>query len=156
MCSYSVFSANPWAAKYHAHWPLPLRLLPRRPGFSMSRPLAAAQPGAAVAAQPNVIAAAPVRYAQTNADVATPWRPYPVPIPFARPFPPPAPYPAAFYAMGPPPAFPPFIPPGTFPGPRVDLHPPPPPGVLGPYPGTPSLPTGKLIAAIRTVSTPWE
>ncbi|KAM0909535.1 hypothetical protein ACQ4PT_014766 [Festuca glaucescens] len=115
----------------------------------MSRPLAAGQPSPTVAAQPNVIAAAPVRYAQTNADVTTP-RLYPIPIPFAGPFPtlgtpPPAPYPAAaFYPMGPPSAFPPFMRPGTFPGPPVDLHPlppPPPPGVPGPYPGTPSLPT---------------
>ncbi|KAM0839095.1 hypothetical protein ACQ4PT_060534 [Festuca glaucescens] len=111
----------------------------------MSRPLAAGQPSPTVAAQPNVIAAAPVRYAQTSADATAP-RLYPIPIPFASPFPalgtpPPAPYAAAFYPMRPPSAFPPFMRPGTFPGPPVDLHPPPPPpppppGVPGPYPGT--------------------
>ncbi|KAK1630589.1 hypothetical protein QYE76_004904 [Lolium multiflorum] len=112
----------------------------------MSRPLAAGQPSPTVAAQPNVIAAAPVRYAQPSADATAP-RLYPIPIPFASPFPilgtpPPAPYPAAaFYPMAPLSAFPPFMRPGTFPGPPVDLHPPPPPpppppGVLGPYPGT--------------------
>ncbi|XP_051187401.1 uncharacterized protein [Lolium perenne] len=112
----------------------------------MSRPLAAGQPSPTGAAQPNVIAAAPVRYAQPSADATAP-RLYPIPIPFAAPFPilgapPPAPYPAAaFYPMAPPSAFPPFMRPGTFPGPPVDPHPPPPPpppppGVLGPYPGT--------------------
>ncbi|XP_071676729.1 uncharacterized protein [Lolium perenne] len=112
----------------------------------MSRPLAAGQPSPTVAAQLNVIAAAPVRYAQPSADATAP-RLYPIPMPFASPFPalatpPPAPYPAAaFYPMRPPSAFPSFMRPGTFPGPPVDLHPPPPPpppppGVLGPYPGT--------------------
>ena len=129
----------------------------------MSRPHTAAQPSTTAAAQRNTIVAAPVYYEHTNANAPTPRlnpTPYGIPIPYAGPFPPhgtppPAPFPAPFYPMGPPPAFPPVMPPGAFPGPPeyLHLHPPPPPGVPGTYPGTPFPHFGKQISAMRIVNS---
>ncbi|KAE8786002.1 putative endo-1,3(4)-beta-glucanase 2 [Hordeum vulgare] len=83
--------------------------------------------------------------AQPSGNAAPQPRLNPIPIPFAGPYqtlgaPPPAPYPAPFYHTWRPPAFPPVMPSAAFRGPSVYLPPPWSPGVLCPYPGTPSPP----------------